>query len=179
MIMSFPVTNDVNHWIHQTWQYYKSEPHTKPCLMVCAVQFHQCKNVSDGISKTRNGSKKKHEGTVPLEFVHIPPDIEPDCICYSSVYSLTTIRISLKSEFYGILEFETGEMSRQSKHTISQPIFPGLKRSSVTTVGMISNEPKQRTITKRQKSTRGRGHTELPRLVRNCVGSPKVPIVRS
>jgi len=103
-------------------------------------RIHYCKNVSDRISKTYDGSKKKDERTVPRECVHIPPHIEPDCICYSSVYCLTTLRISLKSEFYAILEFNRGGMTRQSKHTTSQHIFPGLKRSSVTTVGMIRKE---------------------------------------
>ena len=46
----------VHYWENQTWQYNKSEPHTKLCLVIRVVEFHQCGYVGDLISKTQNGS---------------------------------------------------------------------------------------------------------------------------
>ena len=55
---------------NKTWQNKKCKPHTEPRLVICTVEFHQRKNISDGVGNAYNGSKKNHEDTVPFEFRH-------------------------------------------------------------------------------------------------------------
>ena len=51
-----------------TWKNNKCEPNTEPCLVVCAIKFDRCENISDGVSEAQNGSKENHENVVPFKF---------------------------------------------------------------------------------------------------------------
>ena len=44
------------------------QTHTEPRLVICAVEFHQCKNISDGVGKAKNRSKKNRQDVALFEF---------------------------------------------------------------------------------------------------------------
>ena len=59
---------EIHDWKRKWWQSNETEPYTEPRLVICAVEFHQCKNIGDGVGKANNGSKKNRQDAVPFEF---------------------------------------------------------------------------------------------------------------
>ena len=46
----------MNYEIKGTWKNNEYKPNSEPFLVICAVEFHQCENISDGVGKAKNGS---------------------------------------------------------------------------------------------------------------------------
>ena len=48
-VLVFVEMTKINDWKKNLWQNDETEPYNEPRLVICAVEFHQCKNIGDGV----------------------------------------------------------------------------------------------------------------------------------